>query len=389
MADGPLAGIRIVELTGLGPAPYACMLLAELGADVIRIDRPSAAGVLTPDQALRRSRPCVALDLTDPRGRDTALALVARADALVEGWRPGVAERLGLGPDDCLAANPRLVYARMTGWGQDGPLAPTAGHDINYASITGALHAIGPREAPIPPLNLVADFGGGSMFLIMGVLAALLERERSGRGQVVDAAMVDGAASLITMVHGMLALGAWRDERAANLLDGGAPFYRTYACADGRHVAVGALEPQFYAALLAGLELTGMAGEQYDQAHWPAHEAALAAAFAGRTRDEWAARFAGTDACVTPVLSLTEAPGHPQLAGRGTYADVDGTPQPAPAPRFSRSAPAIRSGPRRAGQDTRAALAAWSIPAAEIDDLIAAGVAVDMNDAGPDDKDGQ
>jgi alpha-methylacyl-CoA racemase len=377
MAGGPLAGIRVIELAGLGPGPYACMLLAELGADVVRIDRPGGGVVIEsrPGQTLHRSRPCIALDLKNPRGRDAVLRLVEQADVFVEGRRPGVTERLGLGPADCLAVNPRLVYGRMTGWGQDGPFAQMAGHDINYASITGALHAIGPKEQPIPPLNLVADFGGGSMFLIMGVLAALLERERSGRGQVVDAAMVDGAASLITMFHGMLAVGAWRDEREANLLDGGAPFYRTYACADGQHVAVGALEPQFYAAFLHGLGLTGMAGGQNDEEYWPAHVAAFSAAFATRTRDEWAQTFAGTDACVSPVLSLTEAPHHPHITARGTYTDVEGVPQPAPAPRFSRSTTAITSGPRQAGQDTRAALAAWGFADAEIEELIASGAA--------------
>jgi len=373
--SGPLAGIRVIELAGLGPGPYACMLLAELGAGVLRIDRPGGGPVLVPAERelLHRSRPCAAVDLKNPAGTEVLLRLVERADVLCEGLRPGVTERLGIGPDVCLARNPRLVYGRMTGWGQDGPLAGIAGHDINYASLTGALHAIGPAERPIPPLNLVADMGGGALFLVVGVLAALVERERSGRGQVVDAAMVDGVSSLITIVHGMMSAGMWRDERAANLLDGGAPFYDTYACADGRHVAVGAIEPQFFAALLAGLGLTGLPGEQLDRASWPMHRATLAAAFATRTRDEWAAHFAGTDACVTPVLGLAEALGDPHLAARQTFTVFDGVPQPAVAPRFSRTPGSITSGPRLPGQDTRDGLLDWGFTGQEIDDLLAAG----------------
>jgi alpha-methylacyl-CoA racemase len=263
----------------------------------------------------------------------------------------------------------------MTGWGQDGPLAERAGHDINYLGLTGALHAIGTADKPIAPLNIGADFGGGSLFLVVGVLAALLERTGSGRGQVVDAAMVDGASSLITMVYGLLGAGLWRDQRAANLLDGGAPFYDTYACRDGAHVAVGALEPQFYAQLLEGLDLTGrLPGGQHDVAHWPEHRRLFAERFATRTRDEWADAFAGTDACVTPVLSLTEAPAHPHLRARGTFTAHGGNPQPGPAPRFSRTPGAVRSGPRRAGEDSRASLRAWGFGADEVDDLLAAGV---------------
>jgi alpha-methylacyl-CoA racemase len=373
---GPLAGIRIVELSGLGPAPYASMLLAELGADVLRIDRPGARSfaVRPEDDVLNRSRPCAAVDLKTPGGRDVLLRLVEDADVLVEGLRPGVLERLGVGPDECLARNPRLVFARMTGWGQSGPLADRAGHDINYLGLTGALHAIGPADKPVPPLNIGADFGGGSMFLVVGILAALLERAGSGRGQVVDAAMVDGASSLITMVYGLLGAGVWQDRRAANLLDGGAPFYDTYPCADGRHVAVGALEPQFYAELLAGLGLTGeLPGGQHDVALWPEHRRRIGAALAARTRDEWTAVFEGTDACVTPVLGLTEAPEHPHLAARGTFVDQDGRPQPAPAPRFSRTPGAVRGGPRRAGQDTRRALAAWGFAEDELGRLLEAG----------------
>jgi alpha-methylacyl-CoA racemase len=378
-ASGPLKGIRVVELSGLGPAPYAAMLLAELGADVLRVDRPSAARLGLPEDAevLNRSRPCVAVDLKTTGGRDVVLRLADQADVLIEGLRPGVTERLGVGPDACLARNPRLVYARMTGWGQHGPLADRAGHDINYLGLTGALHAIGTADKPIAPLNIGADFGGGSLFLVVGVLAALLERAGSGRGQVVDAAMVDGASSLITMIYGLLGAGLWRDQRAANLLDGGAPFYDTYACSDGKHVAVGALEPQFYAQLLDGLGLTGqLPGGQHDLAHWPEHRRRIAEVLATRTRDEWAESFAGTDACVTPVLSLAEAPAHPHMRARGTFAAPGGSAQPGPAPRFSRTPGAVRSGPRRAGEDSRSALRAWGFGDDEFEDLLAAGVVV-------------
>jgi len=374
--SGPLTGLRVVELAGLGPAPYACMLLAELGADVVRVDRPGGGSlIVAPEKdALNRSRPSVAVDLKSPGGRDVLLRLIDGADVLVEGLRPGVLERLGVGPDEALARNPRLVFARMTGWGQDGPLAQRAGHDINYLGLTGALHAIGPADRPVPPLNIGADFGGGSMFLIVGILAALFERGTSGRGQVVDAAMVDGASSLVTMVYGMLGAGLWRDRRAANLLDGGAPFYDTYACADGGHVAVGALEPQFYAALLEGLGLAdALPGAQYDVAHWPEHRRRFTEAFASRTRDEWAAAFEGTDACVTPVLGLEEAPGHPHLAARGTFVEQDGTALPAPAPRFSRTPGAVRGAARRPGADTRAVLSDWGFSADEVGELLAAG----------------
>jgi len=374
--SGPLTGLRVVELAGIGPAPYACMLLAELGADLIRVDRPGGGGIFVDPSkdALNRSRPSVAVDLKSAEGRDVLLRLLDSADVLVEGLRPGVLERLGAGPDEVLARNPRLVYARMTGWGQDGPLAQRAGHDINYLGLTGALHAIGPADKPVVPLNIGADFGGGSMFLLVGILAALVERASSGRGQVVDAAMVDGASSLITMVYGLLGAGLWQDRRAANLLDGGAPFYDTYACADGRHVAVGALEPQFYAAFVDGLGLSeGLPGAQYDVAHWPEHRRRFAEAFRTKPRDEWAALFEGTDACVTPVLGLTEAPGHPHLAARGTFIERDGRPQPAPAPRFSRTPGAVRGAPPRAGADTRSVLAAWGFGDDEVSRLIAAG----------------
>jgi alpha-methylacyl-CoA racemase len=378
--SGPLTGVRVVELGGLGPGPYACMLLAEMGADVVRVDRPGGVPSSVPAhlEMVHRSRPNIAVDLKQPRGLELLLRLVDQADVLVEGLRPGVTERLGVGPADCLARNPRLVYGRMTGWGQEGPLAQTAGHDINYLSLTGVLHAIGPAERPIPPLNIGADFGGGSMFLVTGILAALLERAGSGRGQVVDAAMVDGASSLATMAYGWLAADLWTDRREANMLDGGAPFYTVYECADGRFVAVGAIEPQFYAALLQGLGLTpeDLPGEQRDEASWPEQRRVLAARFAGRSRDDWAALFDGTDACVTPVLSMTEAQGHPHMRARGTFIEEDGSPHPGQAPRFSRTPGAVRGAPRRVGQDTVEVLTAWGVSGAETTELLAAGAVV-------------
>jgi alpha-methylacyl-CoA racemase len=344
--SGPLAGLKVVELGGIGPGPHGAMVLADLGADVVRVDRPSG-GLRLGDPALAdptlRGRRRVAADLKSPEGVETVLRLVERADVLLEGYRPGVTERLGVGPAECHARNPRLVYARMTGWGQDGPLAQRAGHDINYISLTGALHAIGRRgERPVPPLNLVGDFGGGSMLLVVGVLAALWEAQRSGRGQVVDAAMVDGASLLSQMFWGFLAQGAWTDERDANVLDGHAPFYDTYTCADGRHVAVGPLEPQFYAAFLAGLDLDPAdLPHQYDRVGWPVLRERFTAVFATRTRDEWAALFDGTDACVTPVLAFGEVAAHPHVAARSTIVEHGGVPQAAPAPRFSRTAPEV------------------------------------------------
>jgi alpha-methylacyl-CoA racemase len=361
---GPLAGLRVVELAGIGPGPHAAMVLADLGAEVVRIDRPSGGLQLgdaeAPDPTLRGRRR-VAADLKDPAGREIVLRLVERADVLIEGYRPGVTERLGVGPADCHARNPRLVYGRMTGWGQDGPLAQRAGHDINYISVTGALHAIGRAgERPVPPLNLVGDFGGGSMLLVVGVLAALWEAERSGHGQVVDAAMVDGASLLVQMVWSLLGQGAWRDERGVNLLDGHTPFYDTYTCADGRYVAVGALEPQFYAAFLDGLGLDqAELPAQYDQEGWPTLRARFTEVFATRSRDEWAKLFDGTDACVSPVLSFAEAAEHPHLEARSTIVAPDGVRQAAPAPRFSRTAPGLRPLPG-APEDVDAVLADWS-----------------------------
>lgn len=364
---GPLAGLRVVELGGIGPGPHAAMLLADLGADVVRIERPAGGQRLLPDDAvdwLLRGRRRIVADLKEPDGRRLVLRLVERADVLIEGFRPGVTERLGLGPDECRAANPRLVYARMTGWGQQGPLAHRAGHDLNYLAVTGVLHALGTASAPPPPpLNLVGDFGGGSLYLVLGILAALWERERSGVGQVVDAAIVDGVSSLAQIVWALRGIGLWSDRREANLLDGGAPFYATYACADGRHVAVAALEPQFYQELITGLGLADTElPAQYDRAGWPVLRAAFTRAFASRDRDEWVRAFAGTDACVTPVLSFAEAPAHPQLAERGTLTAIDGVIQAAPAPRFSRTVPDPPT-PPPGGDDTTTVLRDWGIGA--------------------------
>jgi alpha-methylacyl-CoA racemase len=335
---GVLAGIRVVELAGIGPGPHAAMLLADLGAEVVRVQRPHAEQDQLATHVLRR-RTLVEADLKDPQQRDRLLALVDRADVLIEGFRPGVAERLGVGPEQLCARNPRLVYARMTGWGQTGPRAHTAGHDLNYISVTGVLHAIGPAESPIPPLNLVGDFGGGSLFLVVGILGALLERHCSGRGQVVDGAMVDGVSVLAQHILEMKAQGAWTHGRAGNLLDGGAPFYRTYPCLDGRFVAVGALEPQFYALLLKGLELDpDHLPEQYDRTGWRSLAELFERVFRTRTRDHWARVFDGTDACVTPVLPFDEAALEPHVAARGALQPVAGHVAAGSAPRFSRSA---------------------------------------------------
>ena len=362
---GPLAGLRVIEFAGIGPGPYACLLLAELGAEVIRVDRPR--GNALDAAVLRRSRSSIAVDLKNPDGIEAVLRLVEGADIVVEGLRPGVMERLGLGPDDCLERNPRIVYGRMTGWGQSGPLADRAGHDITYAALSGALHATGSADKPRQAVNLVADFGGGTLFLVMGILAALHERTVSGRGQVVDAAMVDGAASLMTMVYGMKADGLWHDQREANLLDGGTPFYDTYECADGKHVAVGALEGQFYAELMAG---TGLDFEQYDFARWPEMRAALTETFKSKTRDEWAEIFGSTDACVAPVLSLEEAPAHPHNVARGVFTPYGNGMAPRIAPVFSRTPTLPPGDVHAAGQDTRAVLLAAGFEEAEVEALL-------------------
>ena len=374
---GPLAGITVVELAGMGPAPFACMLLADLGADVIRIDRPTAGELEVPPhlELLNRGKRSVILDLKRPEGVEAVLALVAGADMFVEGFRPGVAERLGLGPSDALARRPALVYGRMTGWGQDGPAASAAGHDVTYLAVTGALHAIGePAGAPQIPLNLVGDFGGGSTYLVIGLLAALQEARASGRGQVVDAAILDGSLHLLTMFHGLLAAGQWSDVRGANTLDGGAPFYAVYPTSDGKFMAVGALERRFYAELLRGLELADSPDHQDDRAHWPQLRARLAARFAARTQDEWTRRFAGSDACVSPVLSLREAAGHPQVAARHAMVDVAGVVQPAVAPRFSHHPGLTPGAPGLPGADTRAVLREAGL---DVEALLSAGVAAE------------
>jgi alpha-methylacyl-CoA racemase len=374
---GPLRGIRVVELAGIGPGPHAATILADLGADVLRVERPggaASAGARETD-LLTRGRPSVALDLKAPAAVETVLRLVESSEVFLEGMRPGATERLGLGPEACLARNPALVYGRMTGWGQDGPLATTAGHDLNYIAIAGALHGLGQTpDRPQFPANLLGDFGGGSTYLVIGLLAALLESRVSGQGQVVDAAIVDGTAHLSAMFASMLAGGAAQERRATSLLDGGAPFYDVYETADGRHMSVGALEPQFYDALLAGLDLTDSAPDRWDLAQWPALRETLAARFKERTQQEWTKVFDGTDACCAPVLPLTEAAEHPHLKARGTYVERDDILQPAPAPRFSRTAATLTTGPSVAGGQTREALIAWGID--DVDELVASGGAV-------------
>ncbi|GAB3693264.1 CaiB/BaiF CoA-transferase family protein [Actinocorallia lasiicapitis] len=372
---GPLSGVRVIELAGIGPGPFAAMLLADLGAEVIRIDRPGRGGVgpSANKDMTNRSKRSVAVDLKSDAGREVVLRLVEQADVLIEGFRPGVTERLGLGPQDCLKRNQRLVYGRMTGWGQEGPLSHTAGHDIGYIAVTGVLHAIGRKGGPPQvPLNLVGDFAGGSMYLVVGVLAALLEAKTSGHGQVVDAAIVDGTAHLSTFIHAFLASGTWQDERGVNMLDTGAPFYDVYETADGGHMAVGAIEAQFYAEFLRLLEVDPVEAVQFDFANWEDIRALFASRFKTRTRDEWAEIFLPTDACVAPVLSLTEAAAHPYNTARGVFVPgVDGTPQPAPAPRFSRTLGAITGPPSTAGAHSREVLTELGFP--DVEELIAAG----------------
>ncbi len=361
---GPLSGLRVVEIAGIGPGPFCAMMLADMGADVIRVDRservsggdPSAP----PADVLNRGRRSIGVDLKSADGVETVLALVESADALIEGFRPGVAERLGIGPDDCRARNPKLVYGRMTGWGQSGPYAPSAGHDINYIALAGALEPIGRAGGPpVPPLNLVGDFGGGGLILAFGLVCALLEAQRSGEGQVVDAAMVDGAAVLMTMFHAFNAMGIWNPERGTNMLDTGAHYYDVYECADGKYVSIGSIEPQFYAELL---RLTGLADEaefaaQQDRARWPQLKDRLAEVFRTRTRDEWSEIMEGTDVCFAPVLSIAEAPQHAHNVERGTFVEVAGVTQPGPAPRFSRTTAEIQRPPSHAGQHTDEVLA--------------------------------
>jgi alpha-methylacyl-CoA racemase len=376
---GPLAGIRIVELEGIGPAPMCAMLLADMGATVLRIERPggSGLGLARPRETdlLLRGRPAIVLDLKSTAGKTLALRLVAKADALIEGFRPGVAERLGLGPEACLEHNARLVYGRVTGWGQEGPLKHAAGHDINYIALVGALHAFGCRDGPpVPPLNLVGDFAGGALYLAFGLVCGLLEAGRSGRGQVVDAAMIDGAASLMTAFHGMVAAGLATHARGSNHLDGAAHFYNAYECADGRWISIAPIEGKFYAELLRRLDLDPLdLPAQMDRALWPEMQARFAALFKTRSRDRWCALLEGTDACFAPVLTTDEAPTHPHHQARGTYVEIGGIVQPAPAPRFSRTRPELPSPPQPDGAaDVGAALGPWLDPA-EIAALRAAG----------------
>ena len=376
---GPLNGVKIIEIAGIGPGPFAAMMLADMGAEILRIDRTESVMGGDPDAPsldfLARGRRSVGVDLKNPEGVATVLQLVEQADALLEGFRPGVMERLGLGPEVCLERNPQLVYGRMTGWGQEGPLAQAAGHDINYIALAGALDPIGRKgEPPYPPLNLIGDFGGGGMMLAYGVVCALFERSRSGSGQVVDAAMVDGAAALMTMFHGAQQSGWWKEERGVNMLDTGAHFYDVYETKDGKYVSIGAIEPQFYAELL---EKTGLAGEdlprQMDRSGWASSKRRLKAIFASKTRDEWCEIMEGSDVCFAPVLSMTEAQQHPHIKARNTFVEVAGSNQPAPAPRFSRSETAISGPPPHAGQHTAEALADWGFGAEEIAKLDDAG----------------
>lgn len=355
---GVLSGLHVVEFAAIGPVPWTGMLLADLGASVVRIERPGSQAERDTLGAVRRGRMQVELDLKSPDGRAAAGRLIAQADVLLEGLRPGVMERLGLGPDAALELNPRLVYGRMTGWGQDGPMAQQAGHDINYIALSGALHAIGGKDKPVPPLNLIGDFGGGGAFLVIGLLAALWQVRSSGRGQVVDAAMVDGSAALMAMIYSRLLLGQWTDQRASNALDGGVPWYDTYRTADDKFMAVGALEPQFYEELIDRLGLAGSVPDRKDPQSWPMIRQRLAEVFASRTRDEWARHFAGSDACVSPVLSLAEAPHDAHLASRGTFANWNGGHVPASAPRFNGERAGIAAGSRRVSADE--ALADWA-----------------------------
>ncbi|HZT68047.1 MAG TPA: CaiB/BaiF CoA-transferase family protein [Acidimicrobiales bacterium] len=377
--SGPLSGVRVIEIAGIGPGPFAAMMLSDMGAEVIRVDRAQSVRGGDPDRppmdVLNRGRRSIGVDLKHPDGVQTVLRLVERADALIEGFRPGVAERLGIGPEDCMARNPALVYGRMTGWGQDGPYAPTAGHDINYIALAGALDPIGRAgAAPVPPLNLVGDFGGGGMLLAFGVVCALLSARSSGEGQVVDAAMVDGAAVLMALFHGLSAMGLWSEERGTNLLDTGAHFYDVYECADGKYVSIGSIEPQFYAELL---RLTGLADaelpHQMDRSQWPAMKERLAEVFRAKTREEWCRLMEGTDVCFAPVLSITEAYDHPHNRQRQTFVEVAGVRQPAPAPRFSRTGVEVAGPPAHAGQHTDAVLADFGFGEEEIAKLRQAG----------------
>jgi alpha-methylacyl-CoA racemase len=379
---GPLTGVKIVEIAGIGPGPFCAMMLADMGADVIRVDRAGSVRggdpSVPPGDLINRGRRSIGVDLKSPEGVETVLRLVEQSDGLIEGFRPGVAERLGIGPDDCLARNPALAYGRMTGWGQEGPYAPTAGHDINYIALAGALESMGRQgEAPVPPLNLVGDFGGGGMYLAFGLVCAILEAKGSGQGQVVDAAMVDGAASLMTFFHGFRAMGIWNDERGTNLLDTGAHFYDVYECADGKFVSIGSIEPQFYAELRDKLGLDDPKWDgQMSRSEWPALKEELSAIFATKTRDEWCDLIEGSDVCFAPVLSMEEAPHHPHNVARGTFTEVAGITQPGPAPRFSRTEATIERPPPHAGQHTDEVLADFGFSADELATLRDAGAIV-------------
>ncbi|MBU2531275.1 MAG: CoA transferase [Alphaproteobacteria bacterium] len=383
---GALKGVKVVEFAGIGPGPFSCMLLSDMGADVIRIDRAQNVGRDTEEPRYSptlRGRPNLAIDLKSDAGRETALKLCDQADILIEGFRPGVMERLGLGPEAVHVRNPKLIYGRMTGWGQDGPIAMTAGHDINYIALSGALHAIGTRDGgPVPPLNLVGDFGGGALYLVMGVLAAYIEAQKSGKGQVVDVSMVEGAASLMAMFYGRVAAAqegdqhvrSWTEERESNFLDGGSHYYNTYETADGEHICIGSIEPQFYKLLLDTVGLTDDdLGPQNDKSGWEKNKATLAQIFKTKTRDEWTEIMGPTDICFAPVLRMSEAPKHPHNAARGSFVEVGGVTQPGPAPKFSRTAIATIREPSYAGQDSRGALLSWGFDQSEVDRLIEAG----------------
>jgi alpha-methylacyl-CoA racemase len=379
---GPLTGYRVIEFAGIGPGPMCAMLLSDMGADVLRIDRTTAAGLgismRTKFDLLNRGRRSVAFDLKKAEAIDAVMRLVERADALIEGFRPGVMERLGLGPDRCLARNPRLVFGRMTGWGQEGPLAEAAGHDINYIALTGALHSIGRTgDRPLPPLNLVGDFGGGALYLALGVVAGLLEAQKSGKGQVVDAAMVDGASSLMTAIYGIKAAGMWTNNRGENLLDTGAHFYEVYETSDGKFVSIGSIEAKFYDELL---ELSGLKGQelpnQMDRTSWPAFKERLTRIFKSKTRDEWCKIMEGSDVCFAPVLSMEEAPKHAHNRHRGTFVEMEGVVQPGPAPRFSRTPGQVQRPPASPGEHTEEALRDWGFSNADLEKLRAQGAIV-------------
>jgi alpha-methylacyl-CoA racemase len=370
---GPLAGVKVIEFGGIGPGPFCAMMLSDMGAEVIRVDRKGQLDIVDPKyNLLCRGRKSIGVDLKKPEAVDAVLRLIEKADVLTEGFRPGVMERLGLGPDVCLSRNPRLIYGRMTGWGQSGPLSSAAGHDINYVALSGALHCIGSSDhKPSPPLNLLGDFGGGGMMLAFGIVCALVEVRNSGRGQVVDAAIVDGTAALMAMIYGMRAAGLWSDQRQMNLLDGGAPFYDTYETKDHKYICVGALEPQFYSLLLkrAGLENDPDFENQLDQSKWPVCKEKLLAVFKTRTREEWCGIMEGTDVCFAPVLTMEEAFMHPHNVQRQTLVEIDGVMQPSPVPRFSRTVPGIQGPPSAAGADTEQVLLAWGFSAEEVESL--------------------